>query len=162
MAKCIFEILLNRPNDETDKILDGPRQLKIKDNQRLPRRFLRKPFLPQLQKGLFDFRLSIRSLECHEVTKRSEEKWKNEREDCLPAKFLSAPLAAARLHPDGEFIVFDDAADSTMLHTFLLDRDTIIFNISFDRNYVVQLLLSQRKLVNLSKLLCGISEWCFV
>lgn len=100
-----------------DKILDGPRHLKIKDNQRLPRRFSRRPFLPRLQKGLFDFRLSIRSLECHEVAKRSEEKWKNEREDCLPAKFLSALLAVARLHPDGEFIVFDDAADS--LYTFV-------------------------------------------
>jgi len=39
----------------SDKILDSLCQLKIKDNQRLPRRFSRRPFLPRLQKVCLTF-----------------------------------------------------------------------------------------------------------
>lgn len=103
-------------------------------------RFSRRLFLLRLQKRsvwLFVFLCSflyfLCSLECHEVTTRSEKKWKNAQKVCLLAKILSALVVAARLQLNREFIVFDDAANSARLHTFLFEQNMIRYVRNFDR-----------------------------
>jgi len=139
----------------SDKILDSLCQLKIKDNQRLPRRFFRRPFLPRLQKVCLTF-VFLSALSSAMKWRRGRRKSGKTREDDLPAKFLSALLAAARLHSNGEFIVFDDATDSTMLH-FWPKHDYDIFHINFDCDYMTRF-FSRQKLIDFSQVLYSIPK----